>query len=60
MEVRLDPAAFVRIHRSVIVAIDRIASIETREHGEFVVNMTGGARLVSSRGYSERVRDMLR
>lgn len=60
MEARLDPAGFVRIHRSVIVAVERIASIEAREHGEYIVNTTGGAKLVSSRGYSERVRDMLR
>jgi two-component system, LytTR family, response regulator len=60
IEARLDPSAFVRIHRSVIVAVERIATIEAREHGEYIVNMTGGAKLVSSRGYSERVRDMLR
>jgi two-component system LytT family response regulator len=60
METRLDPEQFVRIHRSAIVAIDRIRSIEAREHGEYVVTMTSGARLASSRGYSERVRHLLR
>jgi len=60
MEIRLDPAQFVRIHRSAIVAIDRIRSIEAREQGEYLVTMANGARLVSSRSYSERVRLLLR
>lgn len=60
MDARLDPAQFVRIHRSAIVAIDRIRSIEAREQGEYLVTMANGARLVSSRSYSERVRLLLR
>ena len=60
IESRLDPAHFVRIHRSAMVAIDRIRSIEAREHGEYVVTMANGARLVSSRAYSDRVRALLR
>ncbi|MEP6495211.1 MAG: LytTR family DNA-binding domain-containing protein [bacterium] len=59
-ESRLDPAAFVRVHRSAIVAVDRIRSIEAREHGEYVVTLAGGVRLVSSRTYSGRVRALLR
>ena len=39
---------------------DRITSIEVREEGEYEVTMAWGARLVSSRGYSERVRELLR
>jgi two-component system LytT family response regulator len=60
VEARLDPAQFVRIHRSAIVAIDKIRSIEAREHGEYIVTMATGLRLVSSRGYTERVRQLLR
>lgn len=60
VEAKLDPAAFVRVHRSVIVAVERIRSIESREHGEYLVTMSGGTRFVSSRGYSERVRALLR
>jgi two-component system LytT family response regulator len=60
VEAKLDPAVFVRIHRSAFVAVDRIQSIEARESGEFVVTMQGGAKLVSSRGYAERVRKLLR
>jgi len=60
VEAKLDPEEFVRIHRSAIVAIDRIRSIEARESGEYLVTLRGGARLVSSRGYSDRVRALLR
>jgi two-component system LytT family response regulator len=60
VEAKLDPEEFVRIHRSAIVAIDRIQSIEARESGEYLVTLRGGAKLVSSRGYSERVRALLR
>ena len=60
VEAKLDPEEFVRIHRSAIVAIDRIQSIEAREAGEYLVTLRGGAKVVSSRGYSDRVRALLR
>jgi two-component system LytT family response regulator len=59
LEARLDPAQFVRIHRSIMVAIDRVAAIESGEHGEFTVTMCGGSKLMSSRGYSDRIRALL-
>jgi two-component system, LytTR family, response regulator len=60
VEARLDPSAFVRIHRSAIVAVDRIQSIEARDAGEYVITMPGGAQLMSSRSYGDRVRNLLR
>ena len=60
VEAKLDPAEFVRVHRLAIVAVERIQSIEWREHGEYLVTMNSGTRFVSSRGYSERVRALLR
>lgn len=60
VEAKLDPAAFVRIHRSALVAVERIQSIEAREQGEYQITMLNGTRLVSSRGCSERVRKLLR
>src|SRR5262249_55280456 len=59
VEAKLDPHEFVRIHRSAVVAIDRIQAIESREAGEYLVTLRGGARLASSRGYSDRVRSIL-
>jgi two-component system, LytTR family, response regulator len=60
VESKLDPTEFVRIHRSALVAVDRIQSIEAREQGEYVITMQNGSKLVSSRGYSDRVRRLLR
>ncbi len=59
-EERLDEATFVRIHRSTIVAIDRIASIQVQDNGDSLVPMAGGAKLTSSRGYADRIRGLLR
>jgi two-component system LytT family response regulator len=60
VEARLDPANFLRIHRSIIVAIDRIRSMEARDQGEYLVSLADGRQFVSSRSYSERVRALLR
>jgi two-component system LytT family response regulator len=60
IEAKLDPAQFVRMHRSAIVAVDRIVAIEAREAGEYLVTLHRGTRLVSSRSYSERIRALLR
>ena len=59
-EAKVDPARFVRIHRSTIVAIDRIARIEPLGHGEYRVTMQSGARFESSRAYSGRFHALLR
>lgn len=59
-EDELDAARFVRVHRSAIVAIDRIASIRALESGTFTIELRGGAQVRSSRQYAERVRELLR
>jgi len=59
LETRLDPQRFVRIHRSAIVNIDRIAQIEPYVHGEYVVTMRDGTRLTSSRAHSAGLRALL-
>lgn len=60
IEMRLDPDAFVRIHRSVIVNLDRIATVEPYFHGEYVVIMKDGTRLTSSRSHSASLRARMR
>lgn len=60
MEACLDPARFTRIHRSAIVAVDRIASVQSCENGEYAITLTSGARLTSSRPYAERIRRLIR
>jgi two-component system LytT family response regulator len=59
LEVRLDASRFVRIHRSAIVNIDRVAQIEPYLHGEYVVTMRDGTRLTSSRAHSAGLRALL-
>jgi two-component system, LytTR family, response regulator len=51
LEAQLDPARFVRIHRSTIVNLERIERLEALTHGEFEVALKTGARLKLSRGY---------
>jgi two-component system LytT family response regulator len=60
VESRLDPERFVRVHRSAIVNVDQIASLEPYFHGEYVVTMRDGTKLTSSRTYSARLRALLR
>jgi two-component system, LytTR family, response regulator len=57
---KLDPTTFVRIHRSAIVNIDRVARIEPYVHGEYVVTLRDGTKLTSSRAHSERLHALLR
>jgi two-component system LytT family response regulator len=59
IESQLQPETFVRVHRSIIVNIDRVASLQPHQHGEYVLTMKDGARLNTSRSYSDRLR-MLR
>ena len=60
IETRLDPEVFVRVHRSAIVNIDRVASLEPYFHGEYVVVMRDGSKLTSSRSHSARLRALIR
>ena len=59
-ESRLDPSRFVRIHRSVIVAIDRIARLEPLGHGAYRITMQSGARFEASQRYNARIQALLR
>jgi two-component system, LytTR family, response regulator len=59
LEAKLDPSAFVRIHRSTIVRVDRIRELEPLFQGDYVVILSDGTRLTSSRGYRERLQELL-
>jgi len=59
-EEELDPDRFVRVHRSVIVAVDRILTVRAHESGGYVIALEGGVQLRGSRQYAERVRVLLR
>jgi two-component system LytT family response regulator len=55
----LDPSRFVRVHRSAIVARDRVTSVRSHSSGVYVLELTHGSRVRSSRGYAGRVRELL-
>jgi two-component system LytT family response regulator len=55
IERRLDPAWFVRIHRSTIVRLDRIAELMPDAHGDFEIRLKNGVRLAMSRTYRASV-----
>jgi len=59
LETRLDPAKFVRVHRSAIVNVDRLRKLQPYFHGEYVITLHDGTTLTSSRTYSERLRALL-
>jgi two-component system, LytTR family, response regulator len=46
---RLDPTRFVRIHRSTIINLDRLQSLEPYFHGSYMVRLQNGTRLLLSR-----------
>jgi two-component system, LytTR family, response regulator len=57
---KLDPARFVRVHRSAIVNVDRIARVEPYARGEYTLTLADGTRLTSSRAHSDDLRRLLR
>jgi len=59
-EAKVDSAHFIRIHRSTIVCIDRIARIEALGHGAYRITMQSGARFDSSPTYGQRILSLLR
>jgi len=52
-ESRLDPAKFVRISRSEIVNLDRVAELRPWSHGDYVVVMRDGSQTRLSRRYRD-------
>lgn len=59
MERRLDPSIFVRIHKSVIVNVDRVRELETLSHGEYTVTLRNGRRLKSGRVFGDRLKALI-
>ena len=55
---RLDPARFVRIHRSTLVNLERIKEIQPLFHGDYVVLLRDGTKLTLSRSYRQKLQDL--
>ncbi|MCC6244172.1 MAG: response regulator transcription factor [Gemmatimonadaceae bacterium] len=56
---RLDPAEFVRVHRSAIVRIACIRRLTPCGHGEYHIALSDGSRLTSGRSYSRGLRHLV-
>jgi two-component system, LytTR family, response regulator len=60
LEERLDPTCFVRVHRSAIVALDRVRELRSTRLGEWVVVLRDGTRVPVSRRRREQVAEVIR
>ena len=59
LETRLDPRLFVRIHRSSLVNLARVAQVQSLSDGSWRLTMESGAELVVSRTYRDAVLERL-
>lgn len=58
IERRLDPALFVRVHRSHVVNLDYVASWTPYDGSRFQITLRGGTTLMASRQRSRLLRDL--
>jgi two-component system, LytTR family, response regulator len=59
LEASLDPKSFVRVHRSYLVNVDRIARLEPYGKDTHVLILSDGARLPVSRAGHARLKELL-
>ncbi|MBB5208798.1 LytTR family DNA-binding domain-containing protein [Chiayiivirga flava] len=57
IEARLDGGRFARVHRSYIVNLDRVASIEPLDSGDARIHLHDGTALPCSRTYRQALRE---
>ncbi len=55
----LDPAQFVRVHKSAIVNIERVATLEPSPSGDATLVLIDGTRVPCSRRYRRRIEALL-
>lgn len=59
LEQKLNPEQFVRIHRSIIVNIDRIKALHPMFNGDHLIILQSGTKLNVSRTYHEKLIQMI-
>jgi two-component system LytT family response regulator len=59
LEDRLDPARFIRIHRSTIVNLQRVKELHPMFHGEYRIILKDGTELATGRSYREKLKCLL-
>lgn len=59
LEQQLNPGQFLRIHRSTLINLNRIAELQPHFNGEFYITLHNGTRLKSSRSYRDQLKIIL-
>ena len=59
LEERLDPAEFLRVHRSAIVRLDQILEVEPAGSGRYRVTLKGGGTPTVSRGRAQALKQLI-
>lgn len=59
LDAKMAPDVFMRVHRSSLVNIHKIESLEPHTNGEYYIRLVDGTKLKSSRTYSDNVRRLL-
>jgi two-component system LytT family response regulator len=59
-EAKLDSRRFMRIHRSIIVNLEKIKELQPCNNGEYIVVLRTGKELSLSRSFRDRIQDYLR
>ena len=57
LEARLDPDSFARVHRSVIVNLDRIKELQPWSHNDYLVILKDGTEIRMSRRYHHNLKN---
>lgn len=59
VEAKLDPAQFVRIHRSRVIRIGSVRDMELLPSGQYLLRLHNGQKLSGGRSYRDRLRKAL-
>src|SRR5581483_9262791 len=59
-ETQLDPARFIRIHRSTIVNVEQIRELRPCKNGEFIVILRNGKELSLGRNFRAKMQNLIR
>jgi two-component system, LytTR family, response regulator len=59
LEARLDPAQFLRVHRSTIVRLDGIVEVQPTDNSRYRVTLTDGTTLIVSRSGATALRNLI-
>jgi len=59
LEEKLDPKRFMRVHRSYIIAVDKLKNLESSGGGGFTGVMNDGSEIKVSRSRAEKIKHLL-